>query len=109
MLAMSWRVSAAVFDYLRLRMPTSRLVDWLRTPTGLPWAVPVAAFAAPLYLFAMSVCVSIVERGGHDYVNALVLTFAWNSIKFVVVAVLTPVRWLTVRAGMGDSGDQLWD
>ena len=76
-------------------MPTNRAVDWLRTPRGLKWAIPVALVAAPAYLFAMSVCATIVERGGPGYLNVWVLLFAWNAMKFAVLGVLTPVRWLT--------------
>ena len=55
---------AAIHGYLRFYMPTNRAVDRLRTPRGLKWAIPVALVATPAYLFAMSVCATIVERGG---------------------------------------------
>lgn len=59
-----WNPSAAIRGYLRFYMPTSQAVDWLRTPRGLKWAIPVALVATPCYFFAMSVCAIIVERGG---------------------------------------------
>ena len=64
MLTLLWNLSAAIRGYLRFYMPTNRAVDWLRTPRGLKWAIPVALVATPAYLFAMSVCATIVERGG---------------------------------------------
>ncbi|CUR58089.1 hypothetical protein NOCA2480096 [metagenome] len=77
---------------MRFYMPTNRAVDWLRTPRGLKWAVPVALVATPAYLFAMSVCATLIERGALGYLNVLVLLFAWNALKFAVMGVMTP--WL---------------
>ena len=89
MLSLFWNLSAALNGYLRFYMPTNRAVDWLRTPRGLKWAIPVALVATPSYLFAMSLCVIIVQRGGLGYLNVLVLLFAWNAMKFVLMGVLS--------------------
>lgn len=96
MLSLFWNLSAALNGYMRFYMPTNRAVDWLRTPRGLKWAVPVALVATPSYLFAMSVCVTLVERGGPGYLNVLVLLFAYNAMKFAVMAVLSPIRLLVL-------------
>ena len=50
MLTALWHLSAAIRGYLRFYMPTNRAVDWLRTPRGLKWAIPVALVATPAYL-----------------------------------------------------------
>ena len=50
MLTALWHLSAAIRGYLRFYMPTNRAVDWLRTPRGLKWAIPVAFLATPTYL-----------------------------------------------------------
>ncbi len=89
MFSLFWNLSAALNGYMRFYMPTNRTVDWLRTPRGLKWAVPVALVATPSYLFAMSVCVTLVERGGPGYLNVLVLLFAFNAMKFAVMGVLS--------------------
>jgi hypothetical protein len=94
MLAICTRFAAAVRGYLVFYMPTNRAVDLLRSPRGIKWAIPAAIVATPGYLFAMSVCMTVIERGGPGYLNVLVMLFAWNSIKFAVVGVLTPFRWL---------------
>ena len=96
MFSLFWNLSAALNGYLRFYMPTNRAVDWLRTPRGLKWAVPVALVATPSYLFAMSVGVRLVERGGPGYLNVLVLLFAYNAMKFAVMAVLSPIRLLVL-------------
>lgn len=89
MLSLFWNLSAALNGYMRFYMPTNRAVDWLRTPRGLKWAIPVALVATPTYLFAMSVCATSIERGAPGYLNVLVLLFAWNAMKFAVMAVLS--------------------
>ncbi len=45
-------------------MPTNVAIDQLGTPRGLKWAAPVALLAVPAYLFAVSLCATLVERGG---------------------------------------------
>ena len=94
MFSLLWNLSTALRGYLRLYMPTNRAVDWLRTPRGLKWAIPVALFATPAYLFAMSVCAAIVERGGPGYLNVLVVLFLWDAVKFAWLALLTPCSML---------------
>lgn len=97
MLALLWNLSAAIRGYLRFYMPTNRALDWLRSPRGLKWAIPVAVFATPAYLFAMSICATAIGRGAPGYLNVLVLIFAWNAIKFGFAAALTPLWWLAAR------------
>ena len=63
MFSLLWKLSAALRGYLRHYMPTNRLVDWLRTPGGIKWAIPVTLLATPAYLFATSVCAASVDRG----------------------------------------------
>jgi hypothetical protein len=89
MLALLWNLSAAIRGYLRFYMPTNRALDWLRTPCGLKCALPVALVVTPAYLFAMSVCAVVAEHPGLGYLNVLVLLFAWNSMKFLWMAVLS--------------------
>lgn len=89
MLALCIRLVAAIYGYLAFHMPTNRAVWWLRSPRGLKWAIPVAIVLTPTYLFAMSVCMTIIERGGPGYLNVLVLLFGWNAIKFTVVGVVS--------------------
>lgn len=91
MLSLCFRLAAAIHAYLTFYMPTNRAVAWLRTPRGLMWAIPVALLATPTYLFAMSVGVVIIQRGGPGYLNVLVMLFAWNALKFAAVGVLAPL------------------
>ena len=89
MLILFIRVAAAMQGYMAAYMPTNRAVAWLRSPRGLKWAIPVALVATPSYLFAMSVCRVIIERGGPGYLNVLVLLFAWNALKFVAMGLVS--------------------
>jgi hypothetical protein len=97
MLAICIRLAAAVRGFLAFYMPTNRAVDWLRTPRGIKWAIPVAVVATPGYLFALSVFTTIIERGGPGYLNVLVMLFAWNAIKFAALGVVAPCAVLARR------------
>lgn len=88
-------LSVALRGYLSFYMPTNRAVDWLRTPRGLKWAIPVALIAMSSYLFATSVCAAVVERGGPGCFNILVILFFWNAVKFAWLGVLAPLRVLS--------------
>ena len=104
MLSLLWNLSAAIRGYLRFYMPTNRAVDCLRSPRGLKWAVLVALVATPAYLFAMSLCATMVDRGGPGWLNVLMLLFFWNAMKFAWLAVLSPLVLLrSVLAGCASS------
>lgn len=98
MLTSCIHLAAAIRGYMAFYMPTNRAIDWLRSPRGLKWAIPVALVATPTYLFAMSVCITIIDSGGPGYLNVLVMLFAWNALKFAAVAVVTPFSWLSAHA-----------
>ena len=95
MLTLLWNLSAAIRGYLRFYMPTNIALDYLRTPRGLKWAVPVALVAVPAYLYVMSLCAVIVADGGPGYLNVLVVLFFWNAMKLAWMAALSPFRLLT--------------
>ncbi len=94
MLTLCFRLAAAINGYMAYYMPTNRLVRWLRSPSGLKWAIPVALIAATSYLLAMKGCMTIIDHGGPAYLNVLAGLFAWNTLKFTVVALLAPVTIL---------------
>ena len=91
MLALLWNVSAAIRGYLRFYMPTNRALDWVRTPRGLKWAIPVAIVATPAYLFAMSFSAVVAQRPGLGWMNVLVILLFWNALKFAWLAILAPI------------------
>jgi hypothetical protein len=97
MLSACFRLAAAIHGYLAFYMPSNRAVDWLRTPRGLKWAIPVALVATAAYLFAMSVCMTLIEHGGPGYLNVLVMLFAWNTIKFAALGIVAPFAVLAGR------------
>lgn len=101
MLTLMWNISAAIRGHMRFYMPTNFAIDLLRTPRGLRWGVPVTLVAVPSYLFAMSLCATIVERGGPGWLNVLVILFFWNSVKFAWLAVLSSMIVLGRRASSG--------
>jgi hypothetical protein len=89
MLIALWHLSAAIRGYLRFYMPTNRAVDWLRSPRGLKWAIPVALVATPAYLGLTALAIQGAARPGLGWLNVLVLLFFWNAAKFAWMAVLS--------------------
>lgn len=90
MFTLLWDISAAIRGYMRFYMPTNIAIDLLRSPRGLKWAIPVAVVAIPAYVFGMSLCATIVKRGGPDWLNLLVILCFWNALKFAWSAFLAP-------------------
>lgn len=84
-----WHLSAAIRGYLRYYMPTNRALDWLRTPSGLKWAIPVALIATPAYLGLTAVTIHFAAHPGLGFLNVLVFLFFWNAAKFAWMGVLS--------------------
>lgn len=89
MLTALWNVSAAIRGYLRFYLPTNRAVDWLRTPRGLKWAIPVALVAAPAHFGLTALAIQFAARPGFGWLNVLVFLCFWNAMKFAWVGVLS--------------------
>ena len=89
MLAALWNLSAAIRGYLLFHMPTNRAVDWLRSPRGLKWAIPVALIATPAYLGLTALAIQGAARPDLGWLNVLVFLFLWNAMKFAWMAVLS--------------------
>ena len=90
MLTALWHLSAAIRGYLRFYMPTNRAVDWLRSPRGLKWAIPVALVATPTYLGMTALVIQLAARPRLGVANVLVLMFFWNAAKFAWMAIISP-------------------
>ena len=91
MLTALWYLSAAIGGYLRFYMPTNRAIDWLRTPRGLKWAIPVALVATPAYLGLTALAIQGATHPGLGFLNVLVFLFFWNAAKFAWMALLSPL------------------
>ena len=89
MLTLLWNISAAIRGYLRLYMPTNRVLDWLRTPQGLKWAVPLGLLAVPGYLAGTAIVAQFALRPGLGWLNVLVFLCFWNAAKFTSMATLS--------------------
>jgi hypothetical protein len=102
MLVLLWHASVGIRRYLRAYMPSNILLDHLRTPRGLRWAIPVALFLVPAYVFAASVAMTLVADGGSGWLNLGVLVWLWNAMKLAWMAVISPTmllrRWVTTTS-----------
>lgn len=86
-LALSLRLAERLHRYLHAYAPSNVLVRHLRSPAGRQWALPLSAALAAGYLVATAELTAIVEAGGPGWLNLVVLTCAWNAIKFGAVGV----------------------
>jgi hypothetical protein len=104
MLSLCIHLAAAIRGYMAYYMPTNRAVDWLRSPRGLKWAIPVALVATPAYLGLTALAIQGAARPGLGWLNVLVFLFFWNAMKFAWLAVLSPLMLLRiVLAGRASS------
>lgn len=105
MLTALWHLSAAIRGYLRFYMPTNRAVDWLGTPRGLKWAIPVALVATPAYFGLTALAIELAARPGLGFLNVLVFLSFWNAAKFAWMAVLSlPLMVRSAVARRGNKG-----
>ncbi|WP_174775497.1 sulfate permease [Cryobacterium frigoriphilum] len=88
--------TARSYYFLRGLMPTTRLVDAMRTRRGLKWGVPAMLLAVP-YLFAAFYCSVQVQADGPGWLHLLVLLFLWNAMKFAVNGPVSLIRLLVAR------------
>lgn len=96
MLRRIWTASEHARYYLRFYMPTNIALDLIRTRRGLKWGVPAMLLAVP-YLYAASVCTTIVRDGGPGWLNVFVLLFIWNAMKFAIMGPVSLVLLVRVR------------
>jgi hypothetical protein len=92
MLTALWYFSAAIRGYLRFYMPTNRAVDWLRSPRGFKWAIPVAFIATPAYLGLTALAIQLAARPGLGFLNVLVFLFFCYA-EVVVMPTWRPNPW----------------
>jgi hypothetical protein len=97
MIRLLWAVSPVIRDFLARWMPTNRLLAAIRTRRGLKWGVPAMGLGV-LYWLAAATLTAVIREGGPAWLNALVLLFCWNGLKFmwigpVSVVVLVRAVW----------------
>ncbi|GAA3680360.1 hypothetical protein FB459_2183 [Yimella lutea] len=96
MLQLIWTASEHTRHYLRRYMPTNIALDAIRTRRGLKWGVPAMLLAGP-YLYAASICTTLIGNGGPGWLNVLVLLFIWNALKMLWIGPISLVLLARVR------------
>ncbi|MDS2172372.1 sulfate permease [Nesterenkonia sp. CL21] len=96
MIRLIWAASVHIRYFLRRYMPTNILLDLIRTRRGLKWGVPAMLLAIP-YLFAAAICRNLMEDGGSDWLNLLVLLFIYNAMKFAITGPVSLVLLAKTR------------
>lgn len=84
MIRLLWVLSTRIRYYLRRYMPTNIALDLIRTRRGLKWGVPAMLAAIP-YLFAASVCMTLVQDGKPSSLVLLAILFIWDAMKFAIM------------------------
>lgn len=84
MLRIIWFISLYLRNFMRRYMPTTILLDVIRTRRGLKWGVPAMLLAIP-YLFAASICTALIDGGASHWLYVVALVCIWNALKFVVI------------------------
>ena len=98
LLLISVRLAAALHGFLRTYMPTNILVRHLRARRCLRWSIPTALVMVSAYVFAAGVTTTLIERGGRDWLNALVLLLIWNAMKFAALGAWCVVQLAVTTA-----------
>lgn len=96
MLQLIWTASEHTRYYLRRYMPTNIALDLIRTRRGLKWGIPAMLLAGP-YLYAASICTTILDNGGPGWLNLLVLLSIWNALKMLWIGPISLVLLARVR------------
>ena len=71
-------------------MPTNIAIALLRPRAGSNGGARRST-AVPAYMFAMSVCATVLERGGPGWLNVLVTLFFWNAAKFTWMVLFSAI------------------
>lgn len=87
---LAWHLSAAIQRHLQTYAPTNIVIAWLRTRRGLKWAIPAALVATPLYAWASTALLDVIERGGPPWLSFVVMLCVWNGLKFAINGLMTP-------------------
>lgn len=96
MFAGLWNLSVRTYIVLQRYAPTNRLINHLRTRTGLRWGVPAMLLAVPYMAVAVG-CVLLIEHGWTEWLYLPFLLCFYNALKFVIfgpisLALLTRAR-----------------
>lgn len=95
MLGLSMHLGGGIHALLH-HAPTNALLRRLRTRRCLKWCVP-AMLLGIAYMWAAAVCTTIIDRGGPDWLHALVLLFIWNGLKFLINGPFGLIALIRVR------------
>lgn len=98
MFILAWRLSASIYSYLQTYAPTNIAITWLRTRRGIKWAIPAALVVAPGYAWAADALVSVLDRGGPPWLGFFAMLCAWNALKFMLNALITPFTLAASRS-----------
>lgn len=84
-------VSLYLRAFMRRFMPTSIVIDELRTRKGIKWGVPTMFLRVVYFYLVLSMCV-LVNGGASKWLYYALLVCAWNACKFLIFRPVTLMR-----------------
>lgn len=103
MIRLIWAASVHVRYFLWRYMPTSILLDAIRTRRGLRWGVPAMLLAVP-YLLIANVCVQLIEDGAPGWIHLAVLWAFCSMFKMLWIGPISVV--LLIRARLREARER---
>lgn len=97
MLRIIWFISIHLRNFMRRFMPTTILLDAIRTRRGLKWGVPAMLLAIP-YLLAASTCTALMDGRASRWLYVVALVCIWNALKFIVIGPVSVVALGRVKS-----------
>ncbi|CEH07731.1 Hypothetical membrane protein [Propionibacterium freudenreichii] len=99
MFRLLWIASIHVRIFMRRYMPSTIILDYVRTRRGLKWGPVVMLLAAP-YAVAAYWLTAWIEGGGPEWLYLLVLVCLWSASKMIWVGPVSIA--LVLRARMSE-------
>jgi Na+/proline symporter len=90
MFRLLWIASTHVRIFMRRYMPSTIILDYVRTRRGLKWGPVVMLLAAP-YAVAAYWLTAWIEGGGPEWLYLLVLVCLWSAFKMIWIGLVSLV------------------
>lgn len=91
------RPAAVIHRWCQRRLPSNRLVHYVRTRRGLRWGMPVALLGGVYFLAGIG-CYGAVRLGYTEWFYLVMLTCWWTALKLVGHGLYATIALLVVRA-----------
>lgn len=92
MFRLMWRLSTGVRNYFQVHMPSNIVLSRMRAWEKLGLAPIAAGTVALAFLLAAYLATAALAAGGPQWLNVMVMVWAWNALKFAWFGCLSAGR-----------------